>query len=139
MMLEITSTVHLPESELEFSASRSSGPGGQHVNKTSTKVDVVLDIDGSPYFTTAQKELIRRRLGSRISGDGRLRVSAAEHRSQTMNRRAAVERLTGLLHMALIRQKPRKPTKTPARAHDKRLTAKKMRAEVKRRRGKVDW
>ena len=138
-MLEITRTVFIPERALEFSASRSGGPGGQHVNKTSTKVDVVRDIDGSPYFTVDQKELIHRRLGSRISGDGRLRVSAAEHRSQAMNRRAAVERLTGLLRMALARQKSRKPTRTPARAHEKRLTAKKKRAEVKRRRGKVDW
>jgi len=138
-MIVITGTVQIPENALEFSASRSGGPGGQHVNKTSTKVDIVLDIYESPYFTAEQKELIRRRLGSRISSDGRLRISAGEHRSQIMNKRAAVERLTGLLRMALIRQKPRKPTRTPARAHEKRLTAKKKRAEVKRSRGKVDW
>ena len=124
--------VTIPESELTFTVSRSSGPGGQHVNKTSTRVTLWFDLAGSPSLTDSQKALIRRRLASRVSGEGVLRVSAQRHRSQAANRRWAAERFAVLMREALAVAAPRRRTVIPRAADQRRLAAKKERGEQKR-------
>ncbi|HKV69159.1 MAG TPA: peptide chain release factor-like protein, partial [Gaiellales bacterium] len=81
-MLDIGASRPLPTAELEFRATRSGGPGGQHVNTSSTRVELVFDLAGSPTLTEAERELARRRLRSRLDAEGRLRVVAQDERSQ---------------------------------------------------------
>ena len=82
-MLDIGASRPLPPSELEYRATRSSGPGGQHVNTSSTRVELTFDLESSPTLTDAERELARRRLRSRLDADGRLRVVAQDERSQS--------------------------------------------------------
>jgi ribosome-associated protein len=104
-MIEINRWLSIPESELRFSAARSSGPGGQHVNKVSTRVILEFDVEGSPTLSSSQRQRIRDRMGARLGRDGRLRLSCQRHRSQAANRREVVERFANLLREAL---KPRR-------------------------------
>ena len=94
--LEIAPTLLLPLTELEYRATRSGGPGGQHVNTSSTRIEVWWDVRSSPTLTDEQRALLLERLFSRLDGDGRLRVVASESRSQLRNREAATERLREL-------------------------------------------
>ena len=114
--------------------SRSSGPGGQHVNKTETRVEVVWDVGASPTLTDGQRERLMRKLGTRIDGLGRLRVASQEHRSQTRNRDAAVAALHKLVRDALEVPKPREPTKPSRAARERRLKEKLAKSEKKQRR-----
>jgi ribosome-associated protein len=127
-------TFVIPEAELEVRATRAGGPGGQHVNKASTRVEVVWDVAASPRLGEAQRALLLERLASRLDGQGRLRVVAVEHRSQLRNRAAAVERLRAMVAAALRPRKRRIPTKPTAAAIARRLDAKRQRATRKRRR-----
>ena len=122
---------------LSFQAKRSSGPGGQHVNKVSTAITVSLDLHTYPNFTAWQKGLIRRRLAGRISREGILRVTSRKHRSQYANRKAALERLQTLISEALTPRRPRVPTKPRRGAIQKRLDQKTRRSRVKQRRRRV--
>lgn len=121
----------VPDSDLTWRFSRASGPGGQHVNTTDTRVQLVLDLAGSQAFPARLKERLLGRLGPQVT------VVAAEHRSQLRNRQAAEERLTAILEQAL-RPPPRKrvPTKPSRRAKQRRLDEKKRRGEIKRLRGR---
>ncbi len=121
----------LPGHELQFSASRSGGPGGQHVNKTSSKVTLSWDLEGSLALSPRQKDLVRRRLGSRITSEGHLHVHASSERSQHRNRLDARRRLAELLRRALHRQRRRIATKTPPGARRRRLEAKRRKGRVK--------
>ena len=133
-MVRITDQLSIPKSELSFTTSRSSGPGGQHVNKVSTRVTLRFDVTNSPSLTLEQKELIFVQLATRISKEGVLRVVSQQTRSQAANRQLATERFVQLLQDAL-RQKPeRKPTKVSAAAKEKRLADKKHRSHLKRER-----
>lgn len=127
----------LPRAELDFRASRSGGPGGQHVNTTSSKVELTWSVAGSPSLSEAQRERIRDKLANRIDGDGVLHLTASEHRSQHQNRDAVVERFAGLLRAALHVPKTRKKTRPPRASREQRLQAKRRRAEVKRLRGGI--
>ncbi len=130
-MIRVTGRLAIPESELVFTASRSSGPGGQHVNKTSTRVALLFDLAASPRFTAAQKERIREKLGGRVNREGVLRVSAQRHRSQAANRRWAMERFAMLLRQALAQQPERRPTAVPGGAKRRRLEEKRQRGKSK--------
>ena len=133
-MIEILPGIELDENELVYSASRSSGPGGQHVQKVSTRMTAALDVAHSPSFTDEQKTLIVRRLGKRVNREGLLQVTAQAARSQKENRDAARDRLVQLLALALARPKPRKPTRPTRGAQERRLVAKKRRGLLKRER-----
>lgn len=131
-LVPINSTLSIPESLLTFAFSRSSGPGGQNVNKLNTRVSVSLDIENCSYFTDDQKRKLAHKLGNRMDKQGILQVVCQEYRSQHANRHAAVERLAGLVAEALRPIKVRKTTKPPKRAVEKRLQKKKQRSQQKK-------
>ncbi len=131
--------VPIPESELVFQASRSSGPGGQNVNKLNTRVTVLLDVAHSPSLSDRQKQQVLSRLAGRIDKAGILHVASQEHRSQEANRRAAVERLQQLVRDALKPVPVRRKTKVPVAARERRLQQKKQRSDRKQQRRGRDW
>lgn len=130
--LEITPELVLPLAELDYRATRSGGPGGQHVNTSSTRIEVWWDVASSPALTEEQRTRLLARLSSRLDSDGRLRVVASESRSQLRNREAATERLRELVASALEVRKPRKRTKPSRAARAARLEAKRRRSALKR-------
>ncbi|WP_037076318.1 alternative ribosome rescue aminoacyl-tRNA hydrolase ArfB [Pseudonocardia spinosispora] len=128
----------LPDRELRWRFSRSSGPGGQGVNTTDSRVELSVDLARSPSVPDTARERLARRLRSRLV-DGVLTVVAAEHRSQLRNREAARDRLAALLTTAMTPDPPkRRPTKPSKRARQRRLDAKGRRSEIKRLRGRPD-
>lgn len=131
-MIEINEQTEIPEDELEFRSSRSGGPGGQHVNKVSTRVTLVFDLDRSPSLSAAQKTRIRNRLGGRVTRAGLLRVVCGRHRSREANRREAIARFAALLAAALERRVPRKKTGVPVSSRRQRIEEKKKRSRLKR-------
>lgn len=136
-ILEISKEVAIPLSELDFVFTRSSGPGGQHVNKVSTRVEVIFDVVNSPSLTADQKETIVRKLKTRISRDGKIRVAAGESRSQFQNKREALRKLTEQIGQSLKRQKKRKKTASTNASREKRLRVKSRRSETKKTRKSV--
>jgi len=133
-MIEVTDRVSIPEQELTFTASRSSGPGGQHVNKVSTRVMLWFDVAHSPSLSDEQKQLVFRRLQTRINKQGILQVVSQQGRSQMANRVAAIERFVELLREALKKQKRRRKTRIPMAAKERRIRNKKLRGRKKRHR-----
>ncbi|MEE8139228.1 MAG: alternative ribosome rescue aminoacyl-tRNA hydrolase ArfB [Thermoanaerobaculia bacterium] len=129
-MPTINPRLTIPDRELRFETSRSSGPGGQNVNKVESRVTLSFDVSSSPSLAPEQKALIMERLASRISQRGVLRVVSQRHRTQAANRKAVVERFVVLLRDALTVETPRKPTAVP-------VTEKKHRLEEKRRRARL--
>ena len=127
----------IPDAELDFQTSRSGGPGGQHVNKAETRVEVIWNVEESSSLTNVQRERVLRKLATRVDGLGRLRVAADTHRSQARNREEAVERLHDLVRDALKVPKKRKKTKPSRAAKERRLKEKKERAQKKKMRGPV--
>lgn len=128
--LDIDGLLEIPGAELRFVASRASGPGGQHVNRTASRVTLIWDVERSRVLDPVQRARVLRRLRGRISRDGLLRVSADDERSQLQNRQLARERLAALVAAALARRRRRVPT-VPTEA------AKARRREEKRRRGGI--
>jgi ribosome-associated protein len=122
--------------ELRFAYSRSSGPGGQYVNRVETRVTLLFDVAESPSLTDEQKRRVRRRLATRINKAGILRVVSQRHRTREANRRAAIERFEELLAEALRSPRPRRKTRVPAGAKRRRVESKRRRGEVKRSRGR---
>ena len=135
----ITSSVRIPLSELSFTFSRSSGKGGQHVNKVSSRATLWFDIGGSKSLTAEQKQLIRQRLAGRINKQGILRLDADRRRSQGANREDAVSRFASLLRDALHVDKTRHKTKPSHGAKKRRLQAKKHRSRLKKQRGRKNY
>lgn len=129
--LQITRSCSVPLDELEWRFSRSGGPGGQHVNKTETRVEVRLDIDAATCLGPRQRARIAKRLGSVV------RVTVSDTRSQARNRELALERLQEKLRGALANEKKRTPTKRTRASKERRLAAKRRRSDVKRARGPV--
>src|SRR5919107_4026474 len=132
--LEITPNLRLPFSELDYRASRSGGPGGQHVNTSSTRIEVWWDVAGSPSLTPEQRTQLLERLGPRLDSSGRLRLVSSGSRSQLRNREDVTERPPSVLAGALAVRKKRKPTKPSRAAKATRLEAKRRRASTKQRR-----
>jgi ribosome-associated protein len=133
--LRVRGSVVIPEAELGWRFSRSSGPGGQSVNTTDSRVELSWDVER----TTALGEALRARALERLSDrlvDGVLTIAASEQRSQWQNRRAAEERLVELVNAALSPPpRPRRPTKPSRGSVERRISAKKRRGETKRQRG----
>lgn len=138
--LFITDALSIPASELIVTASRASGPGGQNVNKTSSKVLLRWSVQTSTVLSDYQRGLIMERLRSRIVGDGDILIQVESERSQIRNRAIARERLQELLREALRPVKARAATKIPRRAHSRRLDGKKKRGLIKKiRRAGMDY
>ncbi|MGH3719227.1 MAG: alternative ribosome rescue aminoacyl-tRNA hydrolase ArfB [Pseudonocardiaceae bacterium] len=134
-VLPVDGSVSIPESELGWRFSRSSGPGGQGVNTTDSRVELIFDVAASTAFTPDQRDRILQRLSGRLV-DGVLTIVASEHRSQLRNREAARARLAAILRQALAPDPPpRRPTKPSRAARERRLANKRRRSEVKRFRG----
>jgi ribosome-associated protein len=131
-MLEVSPALRLPVAELDFQASRSGGPGGQHVNTSSTRVEVWWDVAGSPALSEEQRQRLLARLASRLDGAGRLRVVSGASRSQLRNREAVTERLRELVAAALVVPKVRKRTRPSRAAKAARLEGKRRRSATKR-------
>jgi ribosome-associated protein len=132
--LVVSDNLAIPRSELTVRVSRSSGAGGQHVNKTSSRVEIVWNVEASSALTEEQRKMLRSRLASRLSTDGSLRVVSSETRSQRQNRGIAEERLVDTVRKALTPRKKRKPTRRPRAADEARLTTKRRHSEKKRER-----
>jgi ribosome-associated protein len=133
-VLVVSSAVRIPRSELEVRATRSGGPGGQHVNTSSTRIELRWQPATSVALTDAQRERVLPVLASRLDSEGWLRVTSSEHRSQLKNREAAEARLVMWLKAALVVPKTRRATKPTRTSQVKRLEAKSQRSEVKQRR-----
>jgi ribosome-associated protein len=131
-ILEISPTLRLPLAELEYRASRSGGPGGQHVNTSSTRIEVWWDIAASPALTEAQRQRLLSRLVSRLDGSGRLRLVSSGSRSQLRNREEVTERLREIVAGALVVPKTRKRTRPSRAAKAARLESKRRRSATKR-------
>ncbi len=128
----------IPQDELSFRASSSGGPGGQHVNRTATKVTVMWDVANSTSLSHAQRRRLMNRLANRIDTTGVLRVAAAERRSQLQNRDMAIRRMNRIVQDALRVPKLRKKTRPPKRSIEQRLATKKHRSATKEKRRPVD-
>ncbi len=135
-MIAITDNICIREDELIFKASRSSGPGGQNVNKVNTRITLLLDVANCGSFSDVQKRRILTRLATRADKNGQVRVVSQKFRTQKANRRAAVERLQQLLAEALKTRPVRKKTKIPYAAKKRRLEEKKRRSLLKQQRAK---
>jgi ribosome-associated protein len=133
-VLEITPDLRLPLSELEYHASRSGGPGGQHVNTSSTRIEVWWDVAGSPSLSDDQRAQLLERLRARLDSDGRLRLVASGSRSQLRNKEDVTERLQSVVAAALAVRKKRKATKVSRAAKAARLEAKRRRSTIKQHR-----
>jgi ribosome-associated protein len=136
--LQITPSLRIPLSELDYRASRSGGPGGQHVNTSSTRIELWWDVAHSPSLSPEQRELLRHRLASRLDSEGRLRLVSSGSRSQLRNKEAVTERLRLLVASALVVRKKRKPTKPSLAAKAARVEAKRRHGEKKLRRRAPD-
>ncbi len=135
-MIRINPRLQIRESELSFSASRSSGPGGQNVNKVSSRVTLRFDLEGSPSLTDEQKRRLRRRLSSRLTKEGVLQLDSQRHRSQSANREDAVARFQELLRKALAPRRRRIATSVPRSSRRRRLQRKKRRGAIKQLRSR---
>ncbi|HIJ70183.1 MAG TPA: aminoacyl-tRNA hydrolase [Planctomycetes bacterium] len=133
-MIEIKNGVVISEDEFVFKASRSRGPGGQNVNKVSTKVTLYFDVAGCRTLSDSQKTRILKRLKTRADKNGVLHICSQRHRTQKANRAAAKERLIELLAGALVKRPVRKKTKVPDSAVQRRLDEKKRRSTLKQQR-----
>ncbi len=135
-MIEITPSLSIDEDEISWRAARASGPGGQHVNKTSTAIELRFDIRTSPSLPDDVKQRLEALAGSRATQDGILILFAQGHRSQEMNRQDVLERLIDLIRRAAHRPKHRRPTRPTYTSKLKRLETKTRRSGVKNLRGR---
>ena len=138
-MVAVVDGLEIPSNELEFAVSRSGGPGGQNVNKVSTRVTLRFNIDASQVLNTDQRRRIHSRLASRFNKEGVLQVTSQRTRSQELNREDALERFAELLREALHRETPRIPTRVSRASKIKRVEEKKKRTEVKVGRSRKGW
>lgn len=138
-MIRIRAGLAIPESEITFTASRSGGPGGQNVNKVSSRVTLSFDVPASTALSEEQKRKITGRLATRINKDGVLRIVSQKTRSQDMNRNDALERFSDLLRGALTEQRSRIKTRVPSGAKERRIEEKRKRTLIKQKRSKRGW
>lgn len=136
MALVINDKVQVPLSELVYTASRSSGPGGQHVNTTDSRIQVRWNVLETAALTETERTRVRKKLASRLTESGDLILASDTHRSQRRNREEVTERLAAMLREALIPPKPRKKTKPTRASREKRLDEKRKKSRTKKDRGK---
>jgi ribosome-associated protein len=137
--LIVSPSLAIPRAELTYRATRAGGAGGQHVNTSSTRIELLWDLRGSQAVTEDQRERLVLKLGPRMNAEGQVRVVASERRSQQQNRKAAEERLGAVIQAALAVRRKRKATRPGKAAVARRLDEKRRRAERKReRRGGSD-
>jgi ribosome-associated protein len=136
-ILQINDEVCIPLAELNFRFSRSSGPGGQHVQKTSTRVELLFDVARSPSLSEAQRARVLARLAGYVDAVGVLHLVSQSERSQSRNREEVVTRFQSLLRQALKRRKRRKPTRPTAESRERRLRQKRQRGQIKQWRSRV--
>jgi ribosome-associated protein len=132
-VLDIGAAQQLREDELAFRYTRSGGPGGQHVNTSSTRVELVFDLARSPALTERERSLARRRLRTRLDSEGRLRVVAQDERSRARNRAIAVERFCELMREALRPPPPPRRATKPSRAATRQRIEEKRQAGARKR------
>ena len=131
-MLHITPSIAINENEITFSFIRSSGPGGQNVNKVATAAQLRFDVKNSPSLPEAVKKRLIRLGGKRITDDGVLTITAQRFRTQERNRIDGLERLTLLIRKAANPPKPRRKTRPPKKSIEKRIQNKKSRSRIKK-------
>lgn len=137
--VEVQPGIVIPRAELQYRATRSGGAGGQHVNTSSTRIELLWDLARSSAVDDVQRERLRTRLATRLDATGQVRVVSSARRSQQQNREAAEARLAELVRQGLSVPKKRRATKPSRAAREQRLTDKRRRAEKKRdRRGGLD-
>ena len=132
--LVITAAVRIPLAELRYQFVRSSGPGGQHVNRSATQVELTFDLAGSPHLSEAQKARARTALKSYVDKDGVLHLASQVSRSQLQNREDVTSRFVELMRRALRVPKKRRPTRPSAASKERRLETKRRRSGIKRER-----
>ncbi len=137
-MIQVTDTIALEDNEIQEDFIRSSGPGGQHVNKAATGVQLRFDAAGSPSLPEAVRNRLMQLARGRLTDDGVLIIEAKRFRSQDRNRKDALDRLITLIQSAAAPPRPRKKTKTPLGSRRRRLEDKHKRGETKRLRQRVD-
>jgi ribosome-associated protein len=133
-VLAVNDSLSIPRGELDVRVSRSSGAGGQHVNKTSSRVEIFWNIPGSRALTDEQRTRLLDKLSSRLTTEGSIRVVASDMRSQSRNRDLAEERLAELVRRSLVVPRKRKPTKPTRAAKEARLESKKLHSNKKKTR-----
>jgi ribosome-associated protein len=138
-VLEVSEGLGIPRWELEYRASRAGGAGGQHVNTSSTRIELLWNVTRTSVLDDDKRARVATRLKTRIDGEGWLRVVSSARRSQQQNREAAEARLAELVRGALVVQKRRRPTKPTRASKEARINDKRKRSETKRmRRGDAD-
>ncbi len=130
-MIQITKDIALDEDELQFDFVRAAGPGGQNLNRVATAVQLRFDVRRSPSLTETVRARLMRLAGSRINKEGVLIINARRFRTQTRNRKDAIDRLIDLIRRAAQREKPRKKTRPSNAARDRRLQEKRRRSRIK--------
>ena len=137
-MIKITDSIYINESEVKESFIRSSGPGGQHVNKVATAVQLRFNAKYSGNISAKVYKRLRAIAGSKLTEDGNLIIVSREHRSQSQNRRVALDKLISLLQQAAKKQKHRTPTRPSQASVEKRLRNKRLQSEKKKSRRNID-
>jgi ribosome-associated protein len=137
--VKINDRLFIPEDEFLFTASRSSGAGGQNVNKVSTRVTLWFDVFRSPSLSEEEKRILFNKLPTRINKEGRLWINAQQTRSQAGNRELARQRFIELLAQALVKPRVRKKTRIPRKVQEERIADKKRRSRVKSNRSQASF
>jgi ribosome-associated protein len=134
----VSPALTIPHAELSFRASRAGGPGGQHVNTSSTRIELLWDLTHSTAVTDDVRARLLGKLASRLDAEGMVRIVASDRRSQAQNREAAAERLADIVRKALVVPKKRRPTRPTAASREQRLRNKRRQSHRKRDRRRGD-